>query len=388
MSKAQASKAQENAEEWEDVDEDEDEEEEEEDTTIANSDVVMRYKKAAQWANEVVIAVAALAVPGASVKAICVAGDDLIATKVQQLFRGVDKGAAFPTCVSVNSIVCHFNGTENDDVIIALNDVVRIDLGIHVDGYPVMVAHTIQVTANGELNPESKEAQVIAAGYATIDAALRQVRPGNNTTAVADVIEKCAAHFGLASVEGVLSHQLKRYIVDGWKAIPARATTEHKLHEYEIEPNTVWALDVLLTTSKGLRLKERDAKPCLYKATIDGAYEPKLEAAFAVRAEVSTKYQFFPFPVARLEAPKAKLGLSELAKHSSIVPLPVLYEKDGEIVAHFKVTLLVTDKKIERVTGVPLQKGAPTLPAYTDEDLAAKAKLSLALVKKEKKEKK
>jgi curved DNA binding protein len=386
MSKAKTTAAAPAEEEWEDVDENAYAgEEEEEDTTIANSDVVMRYKKAAQWANETLQAVIDLCKPEASVKDICKAGDELIATKVNSLFRGVEKGVAMPTCVSVNSVVCHCNGTE-EDIKLQLNDVVRIDLGIHVDGYVAQVAQTIQVTANGELNPESKEAQVIVAGNAVLDAAIRQLRPGNTTTDVAAVIEKAATHFGLNPVEGVLSHQVKRYIVDGFKAIPCKTTTDHKVHEYPIEENTVWALDIVLTTGNGLRLKERGMKPCVFKAAIDSNYEPKLQAAFEARGEITNRFQYFPFTPSCLTSAKAKLGLSELNKHGVVVPIPVLYEKDGEVVAHFKATVLVTPKKIERVTGIPIQKGAAAPAPYTDAELAAKAKQPISLVaKKEKK---
>jgi curved DNA binding protein len=382
MSKAQAgTAAPAEEEEWEDYEEEH--EEEEEDTTIANSDVVMRYKKAAQWANEVLTEVVAQVKPDASVKAIAAAGDALVAQKVATLFRGVEKGSAMPTCVNVNGIVCHCNGTEGD-VTIQLNDVVRIDLGIHIDGYVAMVAHTVHVTANGELNPEAKESAVIAAGNAVLDAAIRQLRPGNSTTEVAKVIEDCATHFGLNPVEGSLSHQLKRYIVDGFKVIPSKASSDHKVHEYEIQENSVWCLDIVLTTGKGSKLKERDMKPCVYKQAIDASYEPKLNAAFEARGEITNRYQYFPFSVASLEAPKAKLGMSELNKHGVTIPFPVLYEKDGEIVAHFKATVLVTPKKIEKVTGIPIQKGAAPLAAYPDE-LAAKAKLPISLVDKKKK---
>ena len=382
MSKAKQAAPQE--EEWEDVEEGEEWEEEEEDTTIANSDVVMRYKKAAQWANEVLAEVAKKAEVDASVKELCAMGDKLIMQKVATLFKGAEKGIAMPTCVNVNGIVAHCNGTEGD-VKIQLNDIVRIDLGVHVDGYSAMVATTVHVTATGELNPESREAQCIAVGHQIMEAAVRQLRPGHSTTDVADLIEKMAAHYGLNPVEGVLSHQVKRYIVDGFKTIPPKASTEHKVHEYPIEPNTVWALDLVLTTGKGNRLKEKDMKPCIFKASIDSQYEPKLEAAFATRGEIQTRFQYFPFSVAALELPKARLGMSELNKHGVTAPLPVLYEKDGEIVVHIKSTVLVTAKKIEKVTGMLGQKGLPTPTPALPDDLMARAKLPLSLVDKKKK---
>lgn len=372
-------------EEWEDVAEEGEEEyeEEEEDTTIANSDVIMRYKKAAQWTNEVLLEVAGMCKPGASVKELCKAGDALMVTKVAQAFRGVDKGAAMPTCINVNSIVAHCNGTEGD-VTINAGDLCKIDLGIQIDGYPVLAATTVIASDNGEVpaDADAKKASAISAGWATMDAAVRQLRPGGTTADVSSIIEKCAAHFGLNPVEGVLSHQLKRYIIDGFKTIPCKHSSEHKVHEYNLEENTVWCLDLVLTTGKGMRLKEKDMKACLSKAAIDSQYEPKLQAAFEARGEIEKRFQYFPFSVAALENPKARLGLSELNKHGVMTPIPVLYEKDGDIVVHFKSTVLITPKKIEKVAGVPVQKGAPAPAGYADEELAKLAKLPISLKKK------
>lgn len=371
-------------EEWEDVEEGE--EEEEEDTTLNNSDVVMKYKKAAAWANESLQVVINATKAGAKVVDLCKLGDETITDKVQSMFRGVEKGIAFPTSVSVNACVCHNSpvpGEETTPQVIALGDVVRIDLAVHIDGYCAQVAHTLHVTEGGELIPDSKEANIITAAYAALNCALRKIRPGANTYEVTEIIEKAAAHFGVTPVDGVLSHMMKRYIVDGFRSIPSKKVPEHMVHEYTIEPAQVWTLDIVYTTGKG-KLKEREVRPSIFKVSLENNYATKMESARELQREVDTKFQTFPFGVRNLETKKARLGLSEMVKHGVVSPYPVLFEKDGETVAQFKVTLLVTQKKIERVTGLPMQKGPAPAP-FTDEVLLAASKLSLSLEEKKKK---
>ena len=366
------------------------EEEKEEDTTLNNSDVVVRYKKAAQWANEVLTHVVSLVKAGAKVGELCLEGDKMINEKVKQLFKGKDKGIAFPTSVSVNSAVCHNSPSPGDDgfdQLIATNDLVHIDLGIQVDGYIAVVAHTVHVTEDGKLNPESKEANIIAAAHAALDAAVRNVRPGVSVYAVTEIIEKVAAAYNVHVVEGVLSHQMKRFIIDGSKAIACKDIAEQKLHDYDFAPMTVWGIDILFSTNgrKGYNLKERDAKCSIFKTTLDCKYRAKLQAAQEVHKEVEKKFGTFPFAVRNLEHKRARLGLNDLTKHEALAPFPVLYEKEGEAVAHFKSTVLITGKKIERVTGLAPQEGA-TAVAFADEKLAASAKMPFSLVpKKEKK---
>jgi curved DNA binding protein len=377
-------------EEWEDVDENEEveEEKEEEDETLTNPEVVNKYKKAAQWANETLQHVITLCVAGAKITDVCKAGDAFIETVVKKMFRGVNKGIGFPTTLSVNNCVAYFSlvpGDEGSDVTLALNDVVKIDLGVHVDGYCSQVAHTIQITANGELNPESKEALIITAAQAVLDIAVRNLRPGMDPYAITDIIEKATAHFGFNHVEGVLSHQTPRFILDNFHCIAGKSNAEQKVHSYEIAPMTVWAMDVVLTTGKG-KLREGDAKCGIFKPSIDSRAVPKLAAAQEVTKEIDAKFEVFPFAIRNIEHKKARLAMAELTKMGNMHRFAPLYEKEGETVAHFKITVLVTDKKIERITGIPVQKGAAPVKPYESDELKAAAAQKFTLVEKKKAE--
>lgn len=373
-------------EEWEDYGEEGEEDEEEEDTTINNSDVVMRYKKAAAWCNETLRVLIDATKPGAKVCDLCRLGDDTITAKVKTMFKGAEKGIAFPTCVSVNSCVCHNSpgvADEANQQEIQMGDMVHYDLGIHVEGYCAVVAHTIQVTEDNELGKDEKAARVIAAAYNVLNTALRKMRPGATIYEVTEVIEKAAEHFKVTPVDGVLSHLMKRYIIDGYRCIPQRKVAEHMVHDYELEKAQVWSLDIVMSSGKG-KLKERDARPSVFKVALDSNYSVKMESAKEVQKEIDAKYATFPFAIRNLETKKARLGLSEMAKHDAVIPYPVLFEKDGEAVAHFKITLLINNKKIEPITGLKPQK-APALEPYTDELLLATNKLSLSLEEKKKK---
>lgn len=82
-----------------------------------------------------------------------------------------------------------------------------------------------------------------------------------------------------------------------------------------------------------------------------------MESARELQKEIDKKFSSFPFAVRNLETKKARLGLAEMIKHDAVIPYPVLYEKDGEVVGHFKITVLIGNKKIEQVTGLKPQKG-------------------------------
>lgn len=129
-------------------------EEVEEDTSLANSDVTTKYQEAAKITQAALIYVSEMCVPGAKIVDLCRAGDAFIEKSASVIFNKktkagnlITKGVAFPVCVSVNECVCHCSPLESDDSYAALkvDDMVKIDLGSHVDGYIVVAAHTVIV---------------------------------------------------------------------------------------------------------------------------------------------------------------------------------------------------------------------------------------------------
>lgn len=88
--------------------------EEEPELTLQDSDVVTKYQEAAKIANLVLAECMAKCVVGASIGEICKFGDDLINEKTALIYRSksksgkpIEKGVAFPVCVSINEIVCN-----------------------------------------------------------------------------------------------------------------------------------------------------------------------------------------------------------------------------------------------------------------------------------------
>lgn len=370
---------------WEEADEEYEEDEEEEDTTINNSDVVMRYKKAAAWANETLKELIDATKPGVKVYDLCVMGDELMEKKLKTMFKGTEKGIAFPTSISLNNCVCHNSPSSADEnpQIIALNDVVHYDLGVQVDGYCAQVAHTIQVTENSELGSDEKATRVITAAYNTIKTAMRKMRPGCTVNDITNIIEKAAEHYQVTPVEGVLSHMVKRYIIDGFRCIPQKKSPDHAVYNYDLDKAQVWCLDVVMTTGKG-KLKEKDVRPSIFKVSLDSTYNMKMDTSKELEKEIDAKFKTFPFAIRNLTTKKARLGLNEMLKHDSIFPYPVLYEREGEVVAHFKMTVLINNKKIEPITGINMQKG-PALEPFADEELLQASKMPLSLEEKKKK---
>ena len=72
---------------------------------------------------------------------------------------------------------------------------------------------------------------------------------------VTDAIAKVAANFGVTPIQGVLMHQMKRFVIDGNKVVIQKSEVDQEVDEIKFEPYEVYAVDVALSTVKVNRRK-------------------------------------------------------------------------------------------------------------------------------------
>lgn len=330
----------------------------EEENTTADNTVVQKYKTAGAVVNKTLQSLINASKVGTSVKALCQKGDQQLETEAGKKYKNepdMKKGIAFPTCISVNNCICHFSPSKNDpDYQLKAGDVVKIDLGAHVDGFIAVAAHSVVVGAKPDKKGTGRAADVVLAAYHASQAALRLLKDGTSNYAVTEAVQKIAAEYKCKPIEGMLSHQLKQFKIDGEKTIIQNPTiAQKKEHEKcEFEKYEVYAMDVLVSTGEGLG-KELDTKVSIYKKTEEN-YLLKLKASRAFYAEVKKKYGPMPFNLRNFEEEaKAKMGVHECVTHKLVEPFQVLYEKHNEIVAQFKNTVLILPNGLTVVTGCP-----------------------------------
>ncbi|MBA0551531.1 hypothetical protein Golob_022410, partial [Gossypium lobatum] len=156
-----------------------DDEREEKELDLSSSEVVTKYKGAAEIVNKALQLVVKECKPKAKIVDICEMGDAFIREQTGNMYKNskkkIERGVAFPTCLSVNNTVCHFSPLASDTSELEEGDMVKIDMGCHIDGFIAVVAHT-HVVQSGPIT--GKQADVVAAANTAAEVALRLVRPG------------------------------------------------------------------------------------------------------------------------------------------------------------------------------------------------------------------
>ncbi|XP_010920808.1 ERBB-3 BINDING PROTEIN 1 isoform X1 [Elaeis guineensis] len=360
-----------------------DEAKEEKELDLSFPDVVTKYKCAAEILNKALQLVVSECKPKAKIVDICEKGDTFIKEQSGNVYKNVKKkierGVAFPTCISVNNTVCHFSPLSGDEAVLEENDVVKIDMGCHIDGFIAVVAHT-HVLQEGPIT--GRAADVIAAANTAADVALRLVRPGRKNKDVTEAIQKVAGAYDCKIVEGVLSHQLKQFVIDGNKIIISVSNPETRVDDAEFEENEVYAIDIVTSTGEGKPKLLDEKHTTIYKRAVDKNYHLKMKASRFIFSEINQKFPIMPFTARALEEKRARLGLVECVNHELLQPYPVLHEKPGDLVAHIKFTVLLMPNGSDRITSHPLQELKPT--KSIDNNPEIKAWLSLGTKTKKK----
>ncbi|CAK9150402.1 unnamed protein product [Ilex paraguariensis] len=334
-----------------------DDEREEKELDLSSPEVVTKYKSAAEILNKALQLVLSKCKPKAKIVDLCEKGDSFIRDQTANMYKNVKKkierGVAFPTCISVNNTVCHFSPLASDETLLEGGDLLKIDMGCHIDGFIAVVAHT-HVLQEGPVT--GRAADVIAAANTAAEVALRLVRPGKKNKDVTEAIQKVAAAFDCKIVEGVLSHQLKQFVIDGNKVVLSVSSPDTRVDDAEFEENEVYAIDIVTSTGEGKPRLLDEKQTTVYKRAVDKNYHLKMKASRFIFSEISQKFPIMPFAARALEEKRARLGLVECVNHDLLQPYPVLHEKPGDYVAHIKFTVLLMPNGSDRITSHPLQE--------------------------------
>lgn len=315
---------------------------------------ITKYKTAGDIVNDVMKKLVELCVAGAKVLDLCIKGDELIETATAGVYNKsvkgvkVGKGLAFPTSISVNNAVAHFSPLASDPLssqVLADNDVVKVHIGAHIDGFAAISAETLIVGASDANPVTGRRADVLEAAWHAAQVAMRLVKAGNKNWAVTDAVSKVSAAWDCKPVEGMLSCQQTQNVIDGKKRIILNPSEQQK-RDFEsatFAEDEVYGIDILVSSGEDGKARIEDSRTTIYQKEGTVTYQLKMKNSRAVFSEVQKKAGAFPFNVRALEDEKrARLGLQEAVQHGLIKPYEVIYTPANTFVAgfHFTIALL------------------------------------------------
>ncbi|KAK0204835.1 proliferation-associated protein 1 [Desarmillaria ectypa] len=361
-----------------------------------------KYKTAADIVHQVMKKLIELSVEGAKIIDLCIEGDKLIEQGTGAVYNKavkgvkVPKGLAFPTCISVNNCVAHFSPLASDpqsEQVLAKDDVVKIHVGAHIDGFASITAETIVVGASPENPVTGRQADVIKAAWHAAEIAMRTVKVGNKNWAVTEAIANAASTWDCKPVEGMLSCEQKQNLIDGKKRIILNPSEAQK-RDFEavtFAEGEVYGIDILISSGEDGKARIEESRTTLFQRDSAITYQLKMKTSRAVFSEVQKKAGAFPFNVRVLEDEKrARMGLQEAVQHSLVKPYEVIYTPSNTFVAAFHFTIALLPAGPSLITHPPIwykPELVKTEKELEDEELKALLARNLRENKKNKKKK-
>jgi curved DNA binding protein len=386
------------------------EEKEEEITDLSNSDVCTKYQEASKIVNLALTGLISQCVVGAKVIDLCKFGATIIDTQAAKLYtkkvngKAIERGVAFPVCISVNDIICNHSPLASEETEpLKAGDIVKIDLGCHIDGYISVAAHTLVVSDSPDSPPnvDAELGNVAVAAYNAMLVSAASIKAGMKNKDVTAVVKRIADSYGVNAISSVRMHQMKRFVIDGVKEVALKDPTadeleqgEEKVDECTFEQAEVYAVDVAMSTGEG-KPRPGILRTTVFKRNVEATYRLKMKNSRYLLSEVDKKFPTLPFTLANFEDERAaKMGVTECVAHGLLTPYPVLHEQKDGLVAHFKCTVLLLPSGTSRVTGLEMpdyfktdkKADEETQKVLTElEEIAAKKAKKKAAKKKKKK---
>ncbi|KIJ52591.1 hypothetical protein M422DRAFT_26168 [Sphaerobolus stellatus SS14] len=343
-------------------------EEKKDEKTTAQDDKaaeLTKYKTAADIVHNATKKLIELSVEGAKVIDLCIEGDKLIEQGTGAVYNKggkgkISKGLAWPTCISVNNTVSHFSPLASDpqsSLTLAKGDVVKIQLGAHIDGFASVSAETIVVGATAEEPVTGRKADAIKAAWNAAELAMRLIKVGSKNWTVTDGVTKMASVWDCKPVEGMLSCEQSKNVIDGKKRIILSPSPEQRagFETATFAEGEVYGMDVLISTGEDGRARTEEARTTIYQRASDVTYSLKMKNSRAVFSEVQKKAGAFPFNVRTLDDEKrARMGLQEAVQHGLVRPYEVIYTPANTYVAQFHFTIALLPGGPSLITHPPV----------------------------------
>jgi len=243
---------------------------------------------------------------------------------VESRVREEGAGLAFPLNLSLNEDAAHDTATPGDTRTFRKGDMVKLDLGVQLDGYIADTAATVDLGDHPLLVEASREA---------LEAAIGRVRPGVTTGELGAVIQQEIEGRGYRPVANLTGHGLDRYRIHAPPTIPNIAIQGGAV----LQEGMAFAIEPFASTGTGM---VSDAPRIQIFQQI--AEKPvRLAAAREILARVKDR-NGLPFARRWLDGSRVEIGLATLVRAAVLHAYPVLHDRPGSLVSQAEHTLIVT----------------------------------------------
>lgn len=244
---------------------------------------------------------------------------------MESMVSDAGAGLAFPLNLSINEDAAHDTGSTSDERVFTGGDIVKLDLGVHLDGYIADTALTVDL---------GDHALLIEASQQALASAITIVKPGISIGEIGTTIQKEIEARGFRPVSNLTGHGLGRYAIHTPPSIPNIGFPGGM----RLEEGMVFAIEPFASSGSG-RVNEK-SRTEIFQQT--GMKPVRLLSARKIISSIRER-RGMPFARRWLPDEKRDFALTTLIQQGIVRAYPVLADIPGSLVSQHEHTLIVTD---------------------------------------------
>jgi len=263
-----------------------------------------------------------------------------VCEKAENLIRKKGGKPAFPCNVSINEVTAHYTSPPNDELRIPEKAVVKVDMGVHVDGYVTDTAFTAC------FDPQHSSMQS-AAEYA-LATAIESIHGNMATSQIGLTIERTIKNRGFKPISNLTGHSVGRYLIHAGTSIP----NVMQLSFVKVKIGEIYAIEPFVTLPNATGRVENSPEVTIFRLV--KAKSVKNPFTKNLLKYIEESFRTLPFAERWLKdvVPENKYreAFKELLKCKAVMGYPVFTEISRKTVTQAEHTVLIKENGCEVLT--------------------------------------
>jgi methionyl aminopeptidase len=291
--------------------------------SLYDTEALNSFRKSGQIIAKLRKEIPSIVKPGKPALKICV--------EIESRIRELGGKPAFPVNIGINEIAAHYTSPPGDTLTIPSGSMVKVDFGVHVNGYVTDTAVTVFY--------DPKFEPMVKAADDALQNAIKAFRGGVKLSDIGRIIQTTIGKYGFRPISNLTGHSIERYSIHAGKSVPnVPVLAAGKANEGEVfaiepfvtMPDAAGAVTNMLPAQIYRYIKSKGVKNDESKRVLDDIY---------------TRFSTLPFAPRWLEdkfpRETAKRAMLDLTHNKCVGGYPVLVEETRRPVAQSEHTVLV-----------------------------------------------
>jgi methionyl aminopeptidase len=243
---------------------------------------------------------------------------------------------AFPVNVSLNEIAAHYTAEPNDRITVKDTDLLKIDLGVQINGHIADTAVTVCY--------EPKYDFLIQAAESALKEAMSIIRVGTKSSDVGKTIENTVKQMGGIPIANLSGHSLEQYTIHAGKSVP----NIWSIGSFSFQSTEAYACEPFVTTPEGSGFVREGKIRNIFSLVT--RKRTKDEDANKMIDFIWQKFNMLPFAlrwfIPEYDEKTARDLLEKLIKNKIVRAYPILVEANEQRVAQAEHTFIPQENGI------------------------------------------